>query len=196
MSSPLKEGIRIVPQISGEMKKKAFAANEKKEKKNAKDAFGKSLKDKMAEFDEPDEFDDMADDKDHNRSLSDRLGFNLKAEEKAKKPQTKRNRRPVEIHGMTDLTLILILVTAISTILIAILAASIRTASHWLWIDPEGNEKRSVTNLERIAILMKVIKMVVKCQNLRMVMLTSTKSRQTVRKRTLRTMVVITHLIV
>merc|ERR1712223_1595975 len=91
ISSPLKEGIRIVPQISGEMKKKAFAANEKKEKKNAKDAFGKPLKDKMAEFDEPDEFDDMADDKDHNRSLSDRLGFNLKAEEKVKKPQTKRN---------------------------------------------------------------------------------------------------------
>merc|ERR1712018_16386 len=83
VTSPLKQGIRIVPQISGELKKKAFAANEKKEKKNAKDAFGKSLKDKMAEFDEPDEFDDMADDKDHNRSLSDRLGFNFKAEEKA-----------------------------------------------------------------------------------------------------------------
>ena len=90
-SSPLKQGIRIVPTISGELKKKAFAANEKKEKKNAKDAFGKSLKDKMAEFDEPDEFDDMADDKEHNRSLSDRLGFTLKAEEKPKKPKGKRN---------------------------------------------------------------------------------------------------------
>ena len=89
--SPLKQGIRIAPQISGELKKKAIAANVKIEKKNAKDAFGKSLKDKMAEFDEPDEFDDMADDKEHNRSLSDRLGFTLKAEEKSKKTQVKRS---------------------------------------------------------------------------------------------------------
>ena len=86
--SPVK-GIRIVPQISGELKKKASAAIEKKEKKNAKDVFGKSLKDKMAEF-EPDEFDDMADDKEHNRSLSDRLGFSLKAEEKTKGTKVKR----------------------------------------------------------------------------------------------------------
>ena len=89
--SPLKQGIRIAPQISGDLKKKAIAANVKIEKKNAKDAFGKSLKDKMAEFDEPDEFDDMADDKEHNRSLSDRLGFTLKAEEKSKKPKVKRS---------------------------------------------------------------------------------------------------------
>ena len=82
--TPVK-GIRILPHISDELKKKASAANEKKEKKNQKDVFGKSLKDKMAEFDEPDEFDDMADDKEHNRSLSDRLGFDLKAEEKSKK---------------------------------------------------------------------------------------------------------------
>jgi hypothetical protein len=87
--SPVK-GIRIVPQISGDLKKKASAAVEKKEKKNQKDVFGKSLKDKMAEFDEPDEFDDMADDKAHNRSLSDRLGFTLKAEEKTKEKKAKR----------------------------------------------------------------------------------------------------------
>ena len=87
--SPAK-GIRILPQISNELRKKASAANDKKEKKNQKDVFGKSLKDKMAEFDEPDEFDDMADDKEHNRSLSDRLGFNLKAEEKSTKSKIKK----------------------------------------------------------------------------------------------------------
>merc|ERR1712203_521921 len=84
--SPAVKGIRILPTISSELKKKASAAIEKKEMKSQKDAFGKSLKDKMAEFDEPDEFDEMADDKAHNRSLSDRLGFKLKAEEKPKKP--------------------------------------------------------------------------------------------------------------
>jgi DNA topoisomerase-2 len=90
--SPVK-GIRIVPQISGELRKKATAAVEKKDKKNAKDVFGKSLKDKMAEF-EPDEFDDMADDKEHNRSLSDRLGFSLKAEEKPKGASKSKRESP------------------------------------------------------------------------------------------------------
>ena len=92
--SPAVKGIRILPTISSELKKKASAAIEKKEKKSQKDAFGKSLKDKMAEFDEPDEFDEMADDKAHNRSLSDRLGFKLKAEEKPKKPKSKPKTTP------------------------------------------------------------------------------------------------------
>ena len=43
--SPSK-GIRILPQISGDLKKKVIAANEKKERKNNKDVFGKSLKTK------------------------------------------------------------------------------------------------------------------------------------------------------
>merc|ERR1712110_1004799 len=93
--SPAVKGIRILPTISSELKKKASAAIEKKEKKSQKDAFGKSLKDKMAEFDEPDEFDEMADDKAHNRSLSDRLGFKLKAEEKPKKPKSKPKIHPL-----------------------------------------------------------------------------------------------------
>jgi len=90
MPSPDK-GTRIVPKISDELKRKASAAVAAKDKKAAKNAFGKSLNAKMAEFDEPDEFDDMADDKEHNRSLSDRLGFNLKAEEKAKKSKVVRS---------------------------------------------------------------------------------------------------------
>lgn len=87
--SPSK-GIRVVPKISDELKRKASAAVAAKDKKAAKNAFGKSLNAKMAEFDEPDEFDDMADDKEHNRSLSDRLGFSLKAEEKPKKVKVKK----------------------------------------------------------------------------------------------------------
>jgi DNA topoisomerase-2 len=88
LSSPIK-GIRIAPHISGQLMKKISAAKELKDKKNEKDAFIKNWKEKMAES-EPDEFDDMGEDKEHNRSLSDRLGFSLKAEEKPKKTKVKR----------------------------------------------------------------------------------------------------------
>ena len=84
------KGLRIVPKISDDLKRKASAAAAAKDKKNAKNAFGKSLNAKMAEFDEPDEFDAMADDKEHNRSLSDRLGVNLKAEEKSKRIKARK----------------------------------------------------------------------------------------------------------
>ena len=90
---PSPHGIRVIPKISDELKKKALLALATKEKKAAKTAFGKSLSAKMAEFDEPDEFDDMADDKEHNRSLSDRLGFNIKAEEKPKKAAKMKKER-------------------------------------------------------------------------------------------------------
>lgn len=81
------EGIRVVPQISDEMKKKASTAVEQKKKKESKS--GNAPTDVKLEVDEPDEFDDMADDKKHNRSLSDRLGVDLKSEEKTQKSKPK-----------------------------------------------------------------------------------------------------------
>jgi len=79
-------GIRIVPQISDELKKKASAAVKEKEKKESKKVSGKDAKDIKEEVDDFDEFDAMADEKVQNRSLSERLAL---PEEKKKTKSTK-----------------------------------------------------------------------------------------------------------
>merc|ERR1712141_757150 len=71
------KGIRIEPKISDDMKRKASAAVEEKKRKESKTTLKKEPKVKKLK-DEPDEFDDMADDKEHNKSLSDRLGLDAK----------------------------------------------------------------------------------------------------------------------
>jgi len=71
------KGIRIEPKISDDMKRKASAAVEEKKRKESKTTLKKEPKVKKLK-DEPDEFDDMADDKEHNKSLSDRLGLDTK----------------------------------------------------------------------------------------------------------------------
>merc|ERR1712165_635054 len=63
--------------MGDDMKRKASAAVEEKKRKESKTTLKKEPKVKKLK-DEPDEFDDMADDKEHNKSLSDRLGLDTK----------------------------------------------------------------------------------------------------------------------
>jgi len=76
-------GIRVVPQISDDLKKKASAAVKEKEKKESKKVSKNDAQNIKDELDDFDEFDAMADAKVENRSLSDRLG--LSGEKKKKK---------------------------------------------------------------------------------------------------------------
>ena len=80
---PSPHGIRVVPKIPEEMRKKAAAAAA------AKDRKGKGVPKKSAVEEEKDEFDMMIDDKDLNTSLSEKLGFEKKPSAGAKKPAKK-----------------------------------------------------------------------------------------------------------
>ena len=83
MLYPAKDGIRVEPRIADEMRTKAAKAAAAKDKKATKKANNEVKVENVPE--EKDEFDMMCDDKDLNRSLSEKLGFDLKKEKKATK---------------------------------------------------------------------------------------------------------------
>ncbi len=78
---PTPEGIRVEPRIPAELRTKAAKAAAAKDKKENR--VNRKLEKEIE--DEKDEFDMMIDDKEHNRSLSEKLGFAAETAKPAKK---------------------------------------------------------------------------------------------------------------
>merc|ERR1712029_418213 len=94
-TAPSPMGIRVAPKIPDELRKKVASAALAKERKGSKAA--KKLEKELKE--EPDEFDNMLDDKEKRKSLGEKLGFTPEKKEPKKKAAAGEKKSPTKKGG-------------------------------------------------------------------------------------------------